>query len=44
VAPDADEASVRKTALEQETVQNALGGKEIRKTVYVPGRIMNFVT
>lgn len=43
VAPDADEESVREAALANEGVQKALSGKEVRKTVYVPGRIMNLV-
>jgi len=38
---DADEA--RSIALADEKVQKAVGGKEIKKFVYVPGRIVNLV-
>jgi len=38
---DADEAKA--VALADEKVQKAIGGKEIKKFVYVPGRIVNFV-
>ncbi len=43
VAADADEASVKETALADEGVQRHLEGKTIRKVVYVPGRIVNIV-
>ena len=43
VAADADEASVRQAALDSEKVQKWLQGKEIRKTVFVPGKLVGFV-
>lgn len=43
VSPDAPEADVKSLARELEPVKNHLEGKEIRKTIYVPGRILNFV-
>jgi leucyl-tRNA synthetase len=38
---DADEAKA--AALADEKVQKAIGDKEVKKFVYVPGRILNFV-
>ena len=43
VAPDADEAEVRALADASERVAAALGGKEPRRVIYVPGRLMNLV-
>ena len=43
VAPDADEAEVRALAEASERVAAALGGKEPRRVIYVPGRLMNLV-
>lgn len=40
---DADETQVREIALGEEGVQKALEGKDIRKFIYVPGRIVNVV-
>ncbi|RED51349.1 leucine--tRNA ligase [Aestuariispira insulae] len=40
---DSDEADVRETALSQENVQRALDGKEPRKVIVVPNRIVNVV-
>ncbi len=39
----ADEASVREAVLRSEKVRAALEGREIRKFVYVPGRLVNLV-
>ena len=44
IAPDADEATARATAMADENVKKHLEGKEIVKVVYVPGRILNIVT
>jgi len=38
-----DQATAETTALSIEGVQSAIGGKEIRKLVYVPNRIVNVV-
>jgi leucyl-tRNA synthetase len=43
VTRNADEASVRALAERDENVQRHLAGKAIRKVVYVPGRLVNFV-
>ena len=43
VSPDADEAEVRALADASERVTAALGGKEPRRVIYVPGRLMNLV-
>ena len=40
---NADEASVRALAERDENVRRHLEGKAIRKVVYVPGRLVNFV-
>jgi leucyl-tRNA synthetase len=40
---DADEAQAKAIALQEENVQKALDGKDIRKFIYVPGRIVNVV-
>lgn len=40
---DADEATAREQALAIDNVKAAIGGKEIRKLVYVPNRIVNVV-
>lgn len=44
VSPDATEADVLAAATDDANVQRALDGKRIVKRVYVPGRIVNFVT
>jgi leucyl-tRNA synthetase len=38
-----DEAAARELALGSEKVRQALAGKEIRKAIYVPGRLLNLV-
>jgi leucyl-tRNA synthetase len=43
VAAEADEATVFAAALAEENVARAIGGQPIRKRIYVPGRIVNFV-
>jgi leucyl-tRNA synthetase len=43
VPKDATEEVAVKTALEQEGVRAAMEGKALRKTIYVAGRILNFV-
>jgi leucyl-tRNA synthetase len=43
VARDADEATVRAAVLADETTQRSLAGKEPRKWVVVPGRLVNVV-
>ena len=44
VSPDADEAEVRALADASERVAAALGGKEPRRVIYVPGRLINLVS
>jgi leucyl-tRNA synthetase len=41
--PEADEARIRALAEELPTVQTFLAGKQIVKTVFVPGRLFSFV-
>jgi leucyl-tRNA synthetase len=43
VAADADEATVRAEAMADEKVRAALEGKTLRKFVFVPKRLVNFV-
>jgi leucyl-tRNA synthetase len=43
VPAGADEASVRATALADEKVQLALAGREVRRVVVVPDRLVNVV-
>ncbi len=40
---DADEQTMRDLALAQETIQEALVGKTVRKVICVPGRLVNIV-
>ena len=42
-APDASEDAVVKTAKAHQKVATHLDGKPIRKTIYVPGKLVNFV-
>ena len=39
----ADEAAVVAAAEAEENVRRAIAGKPVRKRIYVPGRIVNFV-
>jgi leucyl-tRNA synthetase len=41
--PSADEATVRAIALADENVQKFVGGKPVRKVVFVPGKLVNLV-
>lgn len=43
VAMDATQDEISALAIAEDTVTNALGGSQPRKTVYVPGRLINFV-
>ena len=43
IAKDADEEAARALALTEPKVQKFLEGKEVKKFVYVPGRIVNLV-
>jgi len=43
VARDAPEAAARELALADEGVRPHVEGKSVRKVVYVPGRIVNFI-
>ena len=43
IAKDAAEAEARELAAASKNVQKFLDGKEVKKFIYVPGRIINFV-
>ncbi len=43
VAADADAGSIEAAALEEENVRRFIGGKQIRKVIVVPGRLVNVV-
>ena len=43
IAPDADEAAAKEAAFAQGNVAKFIEGKEIRKFIYVPGKIVNVV-
>ncbi|MEQ8841153.1 MAG: leucine--tRNA ligase [Acidimicrobiales bacterium] len=43
IAADADEATAIAAALAEANVQAHIGGKELRKTIYVPGRMVTLV-
>jgi leucyl-tRNA synthetase len=43
VARDADQPTIEQAALALDKVQKALDGKEVRKVIVVPGRIVNIV-
>jgi leucyl-tRNA synthetase len=43
VGRDADEAAARAAAEGDEAVRRHLAGKAVRKTIYVPNRLINFV-
>ncbi|MBC7324783.1 MAG: hypothetical protein H5T99_05665 [Moorella sp. (in: Bacteria)] len=40
---DADQKTAEATALAEEGVQRAIEGKQVRKVIVVPGRIVNVV-
>ena len=44
VAPNLGEDEAKELAFAQANVQRHLEGKEVTKTVYVPGRLLNLVT
>ncbi len=43
LAKDADQAAARAAAEADETIAKHLDGKQVKKFIYVPGRILNFV-
>jgi leucyl-tRNA synthetase len=43
IPASADEAAVREAALASEKVTAEMNGKQVRKFVYVPGRLVNLV-
>ncbi len=43
IPPDTDTSSLEKKALASEKVQRAIGDKEIKKVIVVPGKIVNIV-
>ena len=43
VAPDIDEAALRTAALADERVRELLAGKQVRKVIVVPGKLVNIV-
>ena len=43
VATDADEATVRQMALEDERVKEHLSGRDPKKVIYVPKKLVNVV-
>ena len=43
ISPDTDEQEVKEIALSNENVKKHIEGKEVRKFIYVPGRIVNIV-
>jgi leucyl-tRNA synthetase len=43
VPADTKEKTAKEAALADENVQQYVGGKEIRKVIYVPGRLVNIV-
>ncbi len=43
IAPDADEAAAKQAALAQENVKKSIGEMQVRKFIYVPGKIVNMV-
>ncbi len=44
VPADADEATLRAAALASKNVQRHLDGREVRKVIVVPGRLVNVVS
>ena len=43
IAVDADEAAAKALALSDDKVRESVEGKTVRKIVYVPGKILNFI-
>ena len=44
VAADAGEAEVREISLAHPKIREHIGGRQIAKLIYVPGKILNIVT
>ena len=42
VANDLSQAEIVALAMREETVTNAIGTSEVRKTIYIPGKLLNF--
>lgn len=40
---DVGEAEIAAEALQQDRVSNAMGGKAVKKTIFVPGKILNII-
>jgi leucyl-tRNA synthetase len=43
IPADADEDTAMRAAKDVEKVRNQIEGKEIKKVIYVPGRILNII-
>lgn len=43
IAPNAEEAAAKTAGLEDPKVQAFIAGKPLRKVIYVPGKILNFI-
>ena len=43
IAPDATEADALETLKRDESLAKRIDGKEIKKAIYVPGRILNII-
>jgi len=43
ISPKVNESEIRRIALSRPKIQSRLSGKKIKKTIYVPGRILNIV-
>ena len=43
VSPDLDKATLEALALEQDKVQQFIEGKDVKKVIVVPGRLVNIV-
>jgi leucyl-tRNA synthetase len=43
VAAGLDETAIREAAMAEDNVQRFVGGKNIRKVIYVPGKLVNIV-
>jgi leucyl-tRNA synthetase len=44
IDPNLDEAEVKELAFAQPKVQQHLAGREVAQSIYIPGRIVSFVT
>ena len=43
VESDASEKKIKELAVSREKIKKWIGGKEIKKTIFVPGKLINFV-